>query len=228
MSNMTIPDAAVHFGVSREAIHNRVRRGSLKSVVENGVKLVIIDKTMASSPRVQVKKVAVNSDDKYYKLLEEQNTKLQEKVEKLEGETRSLRDQKEQMLIAERIKIEQIYKDKDEQLKSILNTFQSQFMLSSPEVQEEHLEAEIEEETQDEEIQEIETEKDEIEEEKIQKGRLGIMSLKKYLKEQKLPLKKVLRIKDKFKKQAKTDKRIITIGKKYYLNLDKYDYRDLF
>ena len=221
MSKMNISDAAEHFGVSREAIHNRVRRGSLKSVIENGVKLVVIDKTTAPSSRVQVKKVAPNSDDKYYKLLEEQNAKLQEKVEKLEGETRTLRDQKEQMLIAERIKIEQIYKDKDEQLKSILNTFQAQFMLASPAIEEEHVEAEIEEEVQD----EIE---EEIQEEKIQIDRLGIMSLKKYLKEQKLSSKKEQKIKDNFKKLAKNDKRIITIGKKYYLDLDKYDYRDLF
>jgi len=52
--------------------------------------------------------------------------------------------------------------------------------------------------------------------------------LKKYLKEQKLSDKKVQKIKQKFKKRAKKDERIISIGKKFYLNLDKYDYRDLF
>jgi len=205
MSKMSISDAAEHFGVSREAIHNRVRRGSLQSIIENGVKLVIVDKKTPTASRVQTKR-ATSSDDKYYKLLEEQNAKLQEKVEKLEGETRTLRDQKEQMLIDERMKIEQIYRDKDEQLKSILNTFQSQFMLASPD--EEPLEVEIEEQ--------------------IAVDRLGIISLKKYLKEQKTSTKKVQKIKEKFKKRAKKDERIITIGKKYYLDLDKYDYRDLF
>jgi len=211
MSKMSISDAAEHFGVSREAIHNRVRRGSLKSIVQNGVKLVLVDKKVVSSPRAQVKKVASTSDDKYYKLLEEQNASLQKKVEKLEGETRTLRDQKEQMLISERMKIEQIYRDKDEQLKSILNTFQSQFMLGSPEDETEPLEVEIEE----------------VEEE-IEVERLGIISLKKYLKEQKLSSKKEKKIKEKFQKRAKKDERIITIGKKCYLDLDKYDYRDLF
>ena len=218
MSKMSISDAAEHFGISREAIHNRVRRGSLKSVVENGVKLVIIDKKGTPTPRAQVRKATVSSDDKYYKLLEEQNAKLQEKVEKLEGETRTLRDQKEQMLIDERIKIEQIYRDKDDQLKSILSTFQSQFMLASPEAQEEHLEAEIEEE------KEIIIEKEE--EKEVQER--GVISLKRYLKERKLSAKKEQKVKDRFKKRAKKDERIITIGKKYYIDLDKYDYRDLF
>jgi hypothetical protein len=31
----------------------------------------------------------------------------------------------------------------------------------------------------------------------------------------------------KFKKKAKKDKRIVTIGKKYYMNLTKFNYSDL-
>ena len=150
MPNMTILEAAEHFGVSKEAIHNRVRRGSLNVRVVDGIKLVDVDgsakATVQAKSKIQTSKASHGSDDKYYKLLEEQNSKLQEKVEKLEGETRTLRDQKEQMLIDERIKIEQIYKDKDEQLKNILSTISSQFMLNAPINNEEeaHLDAEIE------------------------------------------------------------------------------------
>jgi hypothetical protein len=211
MSKMSVADAAEFFGVSKEAIHNRIRRGSLNSVVENDIKYVIVDKTVSANTRVQSKKQTVSSNDKYYKLLEEQNSRLQERVDILETETRTLRDQKEQMLIDERIMIEQIYKDKDEQLKNILNSFKAQFMLTSPleAKEEEHLEAEIE-------FEEKEPTKD------------NVISLKKYLKEQKLSAKKEQKIKKRFKKIAKEDNRIITIGKKYYLNLDKFDYRDLF
>ena len=42
MKKLTIADAADHFGVSKEAIHNRVRRGSLNCIVEEGVKYVVI------------------------------------------------------------------------------------------------------------------------------------------------------------------------------------------
>ena len=212
MSKMNIADAAEHFGVSKEAIHNRVRRGSLKSVIENGLKLVVIDEnsTVTTTHKSTPRKVN-NSDDRYYKLLEEQNTKLQEKVEKLEGETRTLREQKENMLIQERVKIEEIYKQKDEQLKSILGALSSKFMLNAPvdEVQEiNHVEAEIE-----------------VNDEPTMQSEL--VSLKKYLKESDFSDKKIQKIKDRFKKRAKKDNRIIVLGKKYYIDLAKHDYSDL-
>ena len=150
---MSIAEAAEFFGISREAIHNRIRRGSLESLIEDGVKLVEVS-SEAKPTRVTNRATATktdSNDNRYYKLLEEQNAKLQARVETLEGETRSLRDQKEQMLIQERIKIEQIYKDKDEQLKNILSSISSQFMLNAPlevsEIEDEALDAEIEEET---------------------------------------------------------------------------------
>ncbi|MEA2100244.1 MAG: DNA-binding protein [Campylobacterota bacterium] len=219
MANMTILEAAKHFGISKEAIHNRIRRGSLEVVVIDGVKFVDVDATITPKPKTQAKKFTQSNDDKYYKLLEEQNIQLQTKVEKLEDETRSLRDQKEDMLIQERIRIEQIYKEKDEQLKSILGAISSQFMLntpiSHPQVEQQELglvEAEIELE-------------DKEEPKKEPKDKL--ISLKKYLKENKISAKKQNKIKDKFKKIAKKDKRVITINKKYYMNLTKYDYGDL-
>jgi len=215
MPKMSIAEAAEYFGVSREAIHNRIRRGSLESVVEDGLKLVEVSskaKPVRATNRTNITKTNSN-DSRYYKLLEEQNTKLQSRVETLEGETRSLRDQKEQMLIEERIKIEQIYRDKDEQLKNILSSISSQFMLNSPsevsevsEIVEETLEAEIENEDD---------------------SAQGVISLKKYLKKNKISEKKAKKIKAKFKKEAQRDNRIITIGKKHYLNLSKYDYKNL-
>jgi len=214
MPNMTIIEAAEHFGVSKEAIHNRVRRGSLSVIIVDGVKLVEIDSKAKKATQTRAKassrRVPHASDDRYYKLLEEQNTKLQDRVEKLEGETRTLRDQKEEMLVLERIKIEQIYKDKDEQLKNILSTISSQFMLNAPltEEEDEHLDAEIE-----------------VEEEKPQ---TALISLKKYLKEQGYSDKKRDKIKHKFKKRANKDDRIIILGKKYYINPTKFDYKDLF
>ncbi len=215
MSKLTVTDAAEKLGVSKEAIHNRIRRGSLQSVVENGIKLVILDTTI--KPKVAPRKVAANKptehkvDDRYYKLLEEQNAKLQKKIDTLEGETRTLRDQKEQMLIDERKKIEQIYKDKDEQLKNILNAISSKFMLNAPESEVEAME------------QLVEAEIDET----SQTTENRLIPLNKYLKNRDFSKKKILKIKEKFRKRAKTDSRIISIGKKYYIDLDKYDYSDL-
>lgn len=212
MPKMSIEDAATHFGVSKEAIHNRIRRGSLQSIVENGVKLVEIDKTvLPATNKTETKKSDKYYDDKYYKFLEEQNVKLQEKVEKLEGETRTLRDQKEQMLIEERIKIEQIYRDKDEQLKNILSTISSQFMLNTPmqeNIKEPHVEADIEE------IEDAPKEESQR------------ISIKKYLKNSGFPEQMQEKIKKRFKK-IKDEKRVVTVGKKMYIDLSKYDYSDI-
>ena len=211
MAKFTVAQAAEKLGVSKEAIHNRVRRGSLKSIVEKGVKFVMIEPSTVAkaSTRTTNTKKALHVDDRYYKLLEEQNAKLQQRVDNLEGETRTLRDQKEQMLIEERKKIEQIYKDKDEQLKNILNAISSKFMLNAP----------------DEDIEEMENIVEaEVAEEPHDDNRL--ISLNKYLKKRDFSKKKSLKIKEKFKKRAKDDSRIITIGKKYYIDLDKYDYSD--
>ena len=211
MSKMSINDAAQYFGVSKEAIHNRIRRGSLSSVLEEGVKLVIIDEnTPKRSPnRNTIAKTTLN-DERYYKLLEEQNAKLQSRVAVLETETRSLRDQKEEMLIEERIKIENIYKEKDEQLKNILSSISSQFMLGAPEKKEEHFEAEIEVE----EIVEI-------------KKKSKLISLKKHLKTLELSEKKEAKVYKRFQKRE-DEKRIIVKKEKYYLDTTHFSYDDLF
>ena len=217
MKKMSVAEAAKKFGVSKEAIHNRIRRGSLKSVVENGIKMVLIDTNVQMQQRKRITNTQV--DDRYYKLLEEQNAKLQEKVEKLENETRSLRDQKEAMLIEEREKIERIYKEKDEQLKNILTTLSAKLMLTPP--QEEIIEEQevTHEETLDAEIEPFLEAEEEIPSK--------VVSLKKYLKKQKFSQKKIDKIMKKFKKIAKKDDRVVSLGSKYYIDTLKFDYSDI-
>ena len=215
MKKMSVADAAAFFGVSREAIHNRIRRGSLESVMEGNVKMVLVDENKSKkTPQKRVTRANLSNDERYYKLLEVQNAKLQERVEMLENETRSLRDQKEQMLIEERQKIEAIYREKDEQLKNVLQTLSSKFMLGAP------LEPQ-EEETVDAEMIEVDT----IEEEIVESN---VVSLKKFLKKSGFSPKKIAKIKKRFEKKAKKDdERVIVVGSKYYLDTAKYDYSDL-
>jgi len=209
MKKVSVSEAAEYFGVSKEAIHNRIRRGSLNVVVEDGIKMVLLDTTKAAQKTLKKTPTSRNpsNDERYYKLLQEQNEKLQARVESLESETRTLRDQKELMLIEEREKIEQIYKEKDEQFKSLLNTLSTQFMLTQKQEEPEALSVE----TID---AEIETS--------------SAISLKKYLKPMKLSEKKIVKIKQRFKKAVqKEDERIVMIGSKYYIDPLKYDYSDL-
>jgi len=224
MSKLTISDAAEFLGVSKEAIHNRIRRGTLECVVENDVKLVLINENDSTNniPKKQTnQKPAAQSDEKYYRFLEEQNRNLQNRVNTLEGETRTLRDQKEQMLIDERIKIENIYKEKDEQLKNIINAISSKLLLSTSQEMQDTIEGEIDE------VEDIEEEHIEIDNEQdIDVGNSRLISLSKYLKSQNFSKKKISKIKEKFKERAKDDSRVVIIGKKYYIDFQKYDYSD--
>jgi hypothetical protein len=220
---MSITDAALKLGVSKEAIHNRIRRGSLESIVEDGIKFVILKNNSNISNKTPQRRVSQKRvgevDARYYKLLEEQNEKLQQKVEKLEAQTTTLREQKEQMLIQERVRIEQIYKEKDEQLKNILNAISSKFMLNAPSSDDLVIESE--------ELLEAEVQSDVEPKKKEKKVKTDLISLNKHLKAKKLSKKKVQKIKDKFKKIAKKDSRIVVVGKKYYINPTKFDYSDL-
>ncbi len=210
MKKVSVSDAATFFGVSKEAIHNRIRRGSLDVALENGIKMVVINTDEATK---QVRKTvtrATTQGDKYYKLLEEQNKKLQERVALLEAETRLLRDQKEAMLIEERKKIEQIYKDRDEQLKTVLSTLSTQFMLTQQKEEEpEPLEAEIEE---------IPI---------VLEVKSKVLSLKKYMKKLDISKSKQEKIEKKFKKLRKKDERIIVEDGKLFVDVKKFNYDDL-
>lgn len=225
MKKVTLAEAAEYFGISKEAIHNRIRRGSLEVVLENGEKKVLLNTKATPQPktraRTQTTPKSSSNDERYYKLLQEQNNKLQERIKELEGETRSLRDQKELMLIEERKKIEQIYKEKDEQMQQFFATVASQFALANK----------PQDATPTIVIEEPKKIKKSIEVKKKPISVKDLQSVKKFIKkfanEQKCSLEKVDRIKKRFKKYAKKDKRIIEVDGKHYVDTKKYKYDDL-
>ena len=205
MEKLTIIQAAEHFNVSKEAIHNRIRRGTLNCVIESGIKYVVLDE---DTPKEDLPTNTLS--DKYYDYIEDENRRLKEKIEKLESETKSLRDQREQMLIEERNKIEQIYKERDNQLKSVLDVVANKFLA--------HI-------TPEEFIHKVDNESEhEVEAEIIEEEWL---SLKKFLKLKDLSSKKYEKVKKRFIKVAKKDTRFKVEGKKIYLQPHKYDYSEL-
>lgn len=198
MGKMTVAEAAAHFNVSKEAIHNRIRRGSLDCVIDHGVKYVLVGD-------VREEPVA---DNRYYEYIEKENEELKARISKLEGETTLLRAQREQMLIDERDKIEQIYKERDEQLRSVLQVVASKFLSQATmdSVIEEAVTAEV-----------IEAEKPES----------SVIPLKEFLKVKGVKGKTKDRIKERFKKAAKSDSRIAIIDGKVHLDPQRFDYGDL-
>jgi len=213
MNKMTVTEAASHFSVSKEAIHNRVRRGSLNSVIENGIKYVILPgakAAVAATPAV---------DTRYYDYIEKENERLKGKVDSLETETSRLRHQREQMLIDDRENIERIYKERDEQLKSILQVVASKFLgrIQAENVIEEAVTAEV-----------LET--PEQEEEQIQikpKKETELISLKAFMKLKLYRKKKRQKLTKRFAKKAKKDVRILLKKGTIFLNPQQFDYSDL-
>ena len=213
MAKMTIAEAAEHFKISKEAIHNRIRRGSLSSVMDNGIKYVSVEDVKTAPPQT-------HSDQRYYDYIEEENTRLKERVNKLENETTSLRDKREATLIAEREKIEQIYKERDEQLRSVLHVVASKFLTAQNMSQ-----------VIDDAVSENGTSEDAevIAEAPIvtHTSNNTLVSLKKFLKLKKYSKKKAKKIKGRFEKVAKKDNRLILKEDKIFLQPSIFDYSDL-
>lgn len=203
MKKMTIADAAEYFNVSKEAIHNRIRRGSLNCIVENGVKYVAVESAKANTA------ANIANDNRYTQYIEQENERLREKVDTLEKETTRLRDQREQMLIDERVKVEQIYKERDAQLRSVLHVVATKFLshANSDAVMQEAdaINADV-----------VDTEIDEW------------ISLKSFLKLKRIKEKEKKRIKNRFGSAVEDgDVRLTLREGKVFLNPSQYDYTDL-
>lgn len=194
---MTVAEAASHFNVSKEAIHNRIRRGTLDCVIEHGIKYVIMAETGSS---------ATQTDNRYYDYIERENERLKERVSALEHETKDLRIQREAMLIAERDKIEQIYKERDDQLRSVLQVVASKFLTQA---------------TMDSVIE------DAVTAEVIEESASAPVSLKAFLKLKGYKTKQKKKIKDRFKKHLNHDERIMLKKGKIHLDPQRFDYGDL-
>jgi len=202
---MTIADAAEYFNVSKEAIHNRIRRGSLDCIVENGVKYVAVESAKNGTSTTAA------GDARYTQYIEQENERLREKVDVLEKETNRLRDQREQMLIDERIKVEQIYKERDAQLRSVLHVVATKFLVHA---------------SVDDVMEEAKT-VDAINADVVEGDSGEWVSLKSFLKLKRYSDKEKKKIKNRFETLRENDIRLTLREGKIYLNPSEYDYSDL-
>jgi valyl-tRNA synthetase len=206
MTKMTIADAAEYFNISKEAIHNRIRRGSLDCIVDNGVKYVSVESTKRNAAAT-----SIVDDNRYTHYIEQENERLREKVDVLEKETTRLRDQREQMLIDERVKVEQIYKERDAQLRSVLHVVATKFLAhaSVDDVMEE--------------AKGVDAINVDVVDAKIDEW----VSLKSFLKLKRYSDKEKKKIKHRFEEVSGDDVRLTLREGKIFLNPSDYDYSDL-
>ena len=124
----------------------------------------------------------------------------------MEEKNSCLRDDKEKMLVLEKNKIEQIYKERDEQLKQILHSITSKFL---PHVNQKEVD------TVADDVVDVETIKSEP------------VRLKEFLKLKSYKPARRQRIKNRFKRILGSDERVFRKKGKLFIDPSKFNYADL-
>lgn len=220
---LTLDEYSKHFKMSKEMINSKLRAKKLNYIIEDGITYIIVTR---SSLEPQ-KREEIHQEKKEQKevkqmpqkpkttvamvlsLYQKENHQLKEKIIQLETKIDKLIDDKEQMLREEMNKIEQVYSQKDEQLKNILELMNTQLLTQTPQT-----------------IHDVETVSTESRKEH-KKREDEIVELKEYLKKLELESYQRKIIKKRFLAVYDKDVRIIKQNGKLYLNFSKYDYSDL-
>jgi len=212
--------------MSKEMINSKLRAKKLNYIIENGITYIIVtshshddqkrEEIQGQKKEQDMRKIEptqiVPAKQKttvamVLSLYQKENQQLKEKITKLEEKIDKLIDDKEQMLRDEMSKIEQVYSNKDEQLKSILELMNTQLLAQKSQT-----------------IHDVETI---VQEPEIPEKKDEIIELKEYLKLLELEPYQRKIIKKRFLAVYDSDIRIIKQNGKLYLNFSKYDYSDL-
>ena len=217
-------------------INSKLRARKLNYIIEDGVTYIIVTRSSLESDKREAihkeqkeqSKATKKQETKEEKqmpqkpkttvamvlsLYQKENQHLKEKIAQLEAKIDKLIDDKEQMLRDEMNKIEQVYSQKDEQLKNILELMNTQLLTQRSQT-----------------IHDVETvSAEEVASTKKEKNKKEdeIVELKEYLKSLDLESYQRKIIKKRFLAVYDKDIRIIKQNGKLYLNFSKYDYSDL-
>ena len=133
MSKVPVSEAAEILGVTKEAVYNRIRRGTLKTFEKDGVKYVVLDgyepqtapksapKTSKSAKSSESKKAAKTGEFDVNEFLLSQIGELKEQNQNLQADKERLFREKEQILLNNKTEIAQIYRERDEKIRNFLN-----------------------------------------------------------------------------------------------------------
>jgi len=227
---LTIDEYSKYFKMSKEMINSKLRNKKLNYIIEDGITYIIVTRSSLKSDKrkeiheekkeemkqtEQKKEQAVSKPKTTVAMVlglyQKENQHLKEKIVQLEAKIDSLIADKEQMLRDEMAKIEQVYSDKDTQLKTILELINHKLEMEKQETIHE--------------VETIESPKEQ-ESEKEQSGE-KIIELKSYLKTLDLENYQRKIIKKRFLAVMGKDVRIIKQNGKLFLDFSKYDYSDL-
>ena len=218
----SIDEYAKTFKMSKEMIQNKIRTKRLNYIIESGVTYIIVPKSsldddkrqeiQESSKQATVSNVPVTASPKtsvgmVISLYQKENHHLKLKIKELEAKIDRLVNDKEDMLIAERTRIEEIYIAKDEQLKSILEVLSSKLMLSNNSNT----------------VHDVDVSQPNA----LSIEPKGVIELKRYLKFIGLGSEDRKQVRHRFSERFGSDIRIIQKEGVFYVDLSKYDYTDL-
>jgi len=215
----SIDEYAKTFKMSKEMIHNKLKSKRLNYIIEGGVTYIIVPRSALSEEKQRdiqsAQNVPSNAPSPTTKtsvgmiiaLYQKENNHLKLKVKELEVKIDSLVNDKEQMLIAERNRIEEIYTSKDEQLKNILEVLSTKLMLS-----------------QNSTIHDVDATESTN---PIPFSTNGLIELKRYLKFIGIGSEGRKAVRSRFSARYGSDVRIIQKEGEFYVDLSKYDYTDL-
>ncbi|MDD2828554.1 MAG: hypothetical protein PHW18_03140 [Sulfuricurvum sp.] len=217
----SIDEYAKTFKMSKEMIHNKLKSKKLNYIIEGGVTYIIVprnslndtQKTAVETP-IKPSPPAPNktSIGMVISLYQKENLHLKLKIKELEAKIDALVNDKEQMLIAERNRIEEIYTAKDEQLKSILEVLSTKLLLT----QNNNTIHDVDVSHQQQQPQPS-----------ISLGSSGLIELKRYLKFIGIGSEGRKLVRNRFSERYGSDVRIIQKEGEFYVDLSKYDYTDL-
>ncbi len=240
----SIDDYSKRFKMSKEMIHSRMRNKRLNYIIEDGVTYIIVPRSSLDSEtrrelhdeqmkeREETAQTSETQDEEQptvvaaprqkkttvgtiIALYQKENHQLKQRIKTLEAKIDKLIDDKERMLIAERNRIEQVYNNKDEQLKTILELINTKLLSAS-----------VHESTTVHDVN-IAHEHEKHDESPTESLQPKYIELKSYLKTLEIPSNARKIIKRRFSNAYGSDVRIIQQNGEFYLDFSKYDYSDL-
>lgn len=213
----TVDEYAKTFKMSKEMIQNKLRTKRLNYIIEGGITYIIVPRSSLdeekrqeiaqnikpSSPVPAPQKTTVGM---IIALYQKENQQLKLKIKELEAKVDRLVNDKEQMLIAERERIEEIYTAKDEQLKNLLEVINTKLLLSQGNT-----------------VHDVDVTATSSVAPTLASG---IIELKRYLKFIGMSSEERKAVKRRFELAFGSDVRIIQKEGEFYVDLSKYDYTD--
>ncbi len=219
---LSIEEYASRFDLPITTVHDKLRKKELDYSIDEGIVHILL----SSTPEPKDEQSATATIITLYR---QENIQLKEKIKSLEEKIDRLIDDKEQMLRDERSRIEQVYQNRDEQLKNVLELINTKLKLSQPisistPINENDLSY------QDSDLQEKQTEQTIDADPISEQSTLDLdqrVSLRRYLKNIGLEPQHKRIVKRRFADAYGSDIRILQHKGEFYLDLSKFDYSDL-